>query len=550
MMPGKELDQGTMEESPCKQVKAPCREACPAGVDAPRYIRLLREGKFSEAVSVILESIPFPAVCGYACAHPCEAKCARLQFDEPVAIRLLKRAAVDLSENSFKDIYKAYPTGRKVAVIGSGPCGLTAAFYLAGKGHQVTVFEKMPLPGGMLRYGIPEYRLPNSIVDTEIHRVTERGVRIETGTQVVSAASLLGEGYHAVLVATGAWLPSKLPAEVQSDRVMDGIAFLKDVNSGTPPVIGQKVVVVGGGNTAIDAARSAVRLGAREVTVLYRRSMAEMPASPEEVREALEEGVVIQCLSSPVKILGDKAVCVRMTLGAPDLSGRPRPVPVEGSEFTLLFDTLITAVGQSADAPSLGVESNGDGTAIVDQRLAAGQKGIFAAGDVVSGPSSIILAVAQGRLAAASIDVYLGGDGVVAQNMQQCAPGQFQETAPRGSGRLAAASLPPADRLCGFNLVEEGYDRDKAGWEALRCLSCDLRDFNVTVNSLVCKECGYCREVCGQGVFEVSGTFNPSGYKPSVAARSEKCVGCLKCLMICPDFAINIENAAAGQNNQ
>ncbi|MDP1989798.1 MAG: FAD-dependent oxidoreductase, partial [Syntrophales bacterium] len=271
-----------------KKSTAPCREACPAGIDVPRYIRHIREGHFDRALAVIRERIPFPFVCGYACVHPCETKCARIQYDQAVAIRMLKRVAAERGDGKPADPIKLSRTGKKIAVIGSGPCGLTAAYYLNGQGHSVTVYEALPLAGGMLRYGIPEYRLPEDIVAREIDRIAAGGVAVVTGVRISSAESLLEKGFAAVFAATGAWKPATMgiPGE-DLDQVVDGLSFLTRINEGNPPVIGQKVVVVGGGNTAVDAARAAVRLGA-DVVQIYRRTRAEMPAGSEEISEAIE----------------------------------------------------------------------------------------------------------------------------------------------------------------------------------------------------------------------------------------------------------------------
>ncbi|MFZ5651771.1 MAG: FAD-dependent oxidoreductase [Bacillota bacterium] len=537
------MKENIMEQTLPEKTKALCREACPAGVDVPRYIRLIREGDFKRALSVIRERIPFPAVCGYACAHPCESQCSRRQFDGPLAIRMLKRAAVDHGGGPGAEIITPPPpTGKRIAVIGSGPCGLTAAYYLAGKGHGVTVFEALPSPGGMLRYGIPGYRLPKDILDSEIDSVKKTGVEIRTGVRVESASQLLDRGYDAVLAATGAWQGAK--TVLVSDgtvSVFDGVTFLQEVNSGSPPAPGGKVLVVGGGNTAIDAARSSIRLDAREVTVVYRRAWADMPAAAEEVESAREEGVQIIFMAAPVEIRDGRVICLRMAPGEPDQSGRPRLVPVEGSQFLLECDTLIMAAGQSAGSDLIGLEGNADGTImVVSQTPATPQEGVFAGGDAVTGPSSIIRSIAQGRQAAASIDLFLGGDGMI-DTAPAATKGNPPMEAPRGTLRPVTKTIPMEERRGGFSPVEAGFDPGTAEDEARRCLSCDLRDYKVEVNSLACKECGYCREVCGPGIFEPSGSFNQAGYKPMSAARSERCVGCLKCLMICPDFAITIK---------
>jgi formate dehydrogenase (NADP+) beta subunit len=522
---------------------APCREACPAGIDVPRYIRHIRNRDFDRALAVIREKIPFPAVCGHACVHPCESKCARIQFDEAIAIRMLKRAAYERSRGELVYERKAKPTGKRVAVIGAGPCGLTAAYYLAGLGHAVSVFDRLPRAGGMLRYGIPEYRLPNGIVDREIAMIQSRGVEIVTNTPVASAEELLKSGYDAVLAASGAWKPVQTGIEVtDAPPVIDGIAFLEEVNTGVRHAIGRRVVVAGGGNTAIDAARASVRMGA-EVLLLYRRGRGEMPAEPEEVAEAEAEGVRIEFMAAPVEVGKGRVLCIRMAPGPPDASGRPRPVPIEGSEFSLSCDAVIMAIGQSADAGGLKLEANPDGTARVGAALETPVPGIFAAGDVVSGPKTIIEAIAQGRLASASIDKYLGGDGRIDADGPSEEAIEPPDAKPVGARRPRPERVPPKGRIRGFGLVEFGYDEETAGREAERCLACDIRQYTVEVNPVVCKECGYCMEMCRMEIFTPSDTFNAGGYKPAVVKSSAGCVGCLKCLYVCPDFAITISEA-------
>jgi NADPH-dependent glutamate synthase beta subunit-like oxidoreductase/NAD-dependent dihydropyrimidine dehydrogenase PreA subunit len=514
----------------------------------PRYIRYIREGKFDRALAVIRERIPFPAVCGHACVHPCEAKCARAQYDQPIAIRLLKKAADELGGGLWKDtVTPAAPTGKKVAVVGAGPGGLTAAYYLAGLGHQVTVFEALPEAGGMMRYGIPEYRLPNSVLDRDIAAIKNRGVKIKTGIKIASL-DLLGD-FDAVFVAVGAWTGSRMDMEGEGSLpVMDGLSFLNDLNAGKTVSPGKKVVIIGGGNTALDCARASVRLGASEVKLVYRRTRNEMPASAEEIAEALEEGVVMEFLAAPVKMDGNGIICTRMELGPKDKTGRPAPVPIAGSEFALQCDTVIAAVGQRADTKALGLEANPGGTVkISPETLATSQKGVFAGGDCVTGPTSIISAIAQGRQAASSIDRFLGGRGEIAESFTDTDDTSLFTPAPMGTNRPVSATSSLGDRLSGFGLAEKGYDRIAAQKEARRCLSCDLREYSVEVDFNGCKACGYCKEVCGLGLFEKSKSFNDRGYQPMEVTRQDKCVGCLKCFFICPDFAISIEKVGGAE---
>jgi NADPH-dependent glutamate synthase beta subunit-like oxidoreductase/NAD-dependent dihydropyrimidine dehydrogenase PreA subunit len=532
-----------------KPSMAPCREACPAGIDVPRYIRHIRDGHFEMALTVIRERIPFPFVCGYACVHPCETRCARNQFDEAIAIRMLKRVAAEKGESTPSQLARRPATGKKIAVIGSGPCGLTAAHYLNILGHQVTVYEALPLPGGLLRYGIPDYRLPGKTVERDIAFIQNGGVEIVTNASVSSAEALKKKGYDAVLVATGAWKPSKMgiPGEKLSG-VIDGLTFLTQVNEGKRPAIGKKVIVVGGGNTAIDAGRSAIRLGA-EVIQLYRRTISEMPANEEEVIEAIEEGVRIDYLTAPVKIEQDQVTCIRMSLGDNDAGGRPTPTPIAGSEYRLSFDTLIMAIGQSADAASVNLKGEKNGTVRADpESLATATRGIFAGGDVVSGTSTIIEAIAQGRLACASIDRFLGGAGIIPDTLPEETGLAPPEEMPRGAEREPVRRIGLKRRRSTFDAVEQLYTEKAAVAEASRCLGCDLREFDVVINELICKDCGYCQEVCAYDIFKQSEDFNPYGYRPAVATGTERCVGCLRCVYICPDFAITVRERSDSQS--
>ena len=521
---------------------APCEAACPAGIDVPRYVRQIAQGRFSAALATIRERIPFPLVCGYACVHPCEKQCGRAQYEGPVAIRMLKRVAAELGSNVALPAALAR-SGKKVAVIGSGPCGLTAAYYLALQGHDATVLEALARSGGMLRYGIPEYRLPDTVVDADIDLIKQAGVKILTGRRVASAEALLQQGYDAVFIASGAWRATRMgiPGE-DGVATIGGISFLQAVNGGTPATIGAKVIVVGGGDTAIDAARVSRRLGA-EVVQIYRRTRAEMPASAEEIDAAIEEGVQMEFLAAPLRIDQGTMTCIRMALGAADASGRARPEPVPGSEFSVAANTVIMAIGQEVEVPARTVACEKSGVVRADAgSLATSVRGLFAGGDAVTGPATIIDAIAQGRLAGAAIDRFLGGSGDLERFASTKPSAEPGETAPRGSARETWHHICAEDRLGSFALVEQAYSRETAMREAGRCLSCDLLAYEVSVDAALCKDCGYCKQVCGLDVFTRSDEFNASGYRPYLAANVDNCIGCLRCLYICPDFAIQVSD--------
>ncbi|MBE0430293.1 MAG: NADH-quinone oxidoreductase subunit NuoF [Dehalococcoidia bacterium] len=466
-------------------VKAPCSHTCPAGVDVPRYLRFIGLGQFDSALAVIREKIPFPSICGHVCPHPCEAKCRRGQVDETIAIRALKRAAAEQGNGLWKLKVRAVaPTGKRVAVIGAGPAGLTAAYYLARRGHGVTVFEALSEPGGMMRYGIPEYRLPREILAQEIGDIRSAGVEIRTNTRISSVDDLLGDGYHAVFLAIGAHQGTKLGIEGEAcPGVIEGVAFLREVNSGSPVSAGRDVAVVGGGNAAIDVARSALRLGAGAVTVIYRRTRDEMPASSEEIEEAIHEGVKFEFLAAPARIERRSGTmdltCVRMELGEADFSGRRRPVMLPGSEFSMAFDTIIAAIGQMPEAAStFGLSLKGGNTFESDpDSLATGRDGVFAGGDAVTGPATVIEAIAAGRQAAVSIDKYLGGTGIIDEVL---APAEDLEALPElqegERHRVCVSTLALCERLGGFAEVELGLSREAAMEEASRCLRCDLEE--------------------------------------------------------------------------
>ncbi|MBE9469889.1 MAG: NADH-quinone oxidoreductase subunit NuoF [Chloroflexi bacterium] len=467
-------------------VKAPCSHTCPAGVDVPRYLRFIAQGQFDQALAVIRERIPFPSICGHVCPHPCEAKCRRGQVDEAIAIRALKRFAAERGNGLWKAGAKSAPaTNKGVAIVGSGPAGLTAAYYLARRGHAVTVFEALPEPGGMMRYGIPEYRLPREVLAEEVEEIRGVGVDIRTNSRTGSVDELFEHGYNAVFLAIGAHQGTKLGIEGEdSPEVMDGVSFLREISMGNTVRVGNTVAVIGGGNAAIDASRSALRLGAKQVTIIYRRTKDEMPASEEEIEEAIREGVKIEFLAAPNRIARKNGkielTCIRMELGTTDASGRRRPVPIEGSEFSSFFDTVIAAIGQMPESPEqFGLPLERGNTLRVDtDTLATPREGVFAGGDAVTGPAIVIDAIAAGRQAAISIDKYLGGSGVIDETL--ASPEELEALPEMEEGEKQRIPIPTlaslSERLSSFAEVELSLGEELAVEEARRCLRCDLEE--------------------------------------------------------------------------
>jgi len=468
----------------------------------------------------------------------------------PVSIRALKRFVAEQAEVSEEPLPDR-STGKSVAIVGSGPAGLTAAYHLAKRGHAVTVFEALPEPGGMMRFGIPAYRLPKNILRAEIERIESIGVKIKTNTRVDSLDSLFRDGFSAIFLAIGAQQGVKLGIEGEDNpRVMGCVSFLKHVNLGKEVELGNRVAVIGGSSAAIDAARTALRLGAKEVTIVYRRTRAEMLASPEEIEAALTEGVRTCFLAAPSRIVGrDGEVeleCIRTKLGKMDVSGRPRPEPVEGSEFSMSLDTVVVAIGQCALIPKeFNLPIGTENTIQVDPKtLATSIEGVFAGGDAVSGPASVIEAIASGRQAAISIDKYLGGDGIIDESLaayeERILPAGFQ---PVGE-RIAPPSLPVDERLSGFHEVESSFSKDMAIREAKRCLRCDLP---LIVDLGKCAGCRTCELRCS---LRWEGAFIPA--KARVAVRrlvgnrdhefdvffSDECDYCGICAKYCPYGAL------------
>jgi NADH-quinone oxidoreductase subunit F len=479
------INKGYCRAGVCKAlVKSPCQNACPAGIDVPRYVRAIARGKPGEAVAIIREKVPFPAVLGYICVHYCESKCRRGQLEQAIAIKELKRYAADHDTGEWKqNLKKAEPTGKSVAVIGSGPAGLTVGYYLAKLGHKVSVFEALPVTGGMMRVGIPRYRLPNEVLDNEIGEIEKLGVEIRTNSPVESVDELFDQGYDAVFAGVGSHRGINMGVEGENTPgAVDGVDFLREVSLGNEPHVGNKVLVVGGGNVAIDAARSSIRLGAKDVTIIYRRTRAEMPAAEEEIDEAIAEKVNIVYLANPTKVSRTnghlQVESIRMELGQMDQSGRRRPVPIEGSEFTEEYDLMIKAIGQESIVPEgfgLAVGRGGRIRANEDN-LTTSREGVFAGGDVVSGPASVIEAIQAGRQASIAIDKYLGGEGnideVLASPETEIIP--FDEESEGEKYRPEMKEMPVDERVLCWAQAVLGYDPDKAIEETARCLRCDL----------------------------------------------------------------------------
>jgi len=486
----------------------PCRAACPAGVNVQGYVALIRSGKYQEALDLIRRDLPFPGICGRVCSHPCETACTRGRVEAPLSIMALKRFVADWEVQQRKSIPPeeqrlaapvSPPTGDRVAVVGAGPAGLACAYQLAKKGYSVKVFEALPIPGGMMAVGIPEYRLPRDVLREEIAAIQRLGVEIVCNMALgrnFQLEDLFAQGFKAVFLALGAHKGQRLriPGE-DLPGVYQGVTFLREVNLGKKVPVGRNVVVVGGGNTAVDAARVAWRLGAEKVTIVYRRSRAEMPVNPWEVEEAEKEGVQLEFLAAPTRILGEQGVtaveCIRMELGEPDESGRRRPIPIPGSEFLIPCDMVIAAIGQMPELePIDGVGVTMWGALAADpETCATDRPGVFAGGDAVTGPSTVIEAVAAGNRAAESIHRYLTGQDLRQGRVFTVPKERIVQKEIGEEGympRVKTPLLPIQERRGNFREVELGLSESAARVEASRCLDC-----------AVCSECLECVKACG-----------------------------------------------------
>ncbi len=539
----------------------PCNHNCPAGEDIVGYLALAKEGKYREAWELIKQENPFPGVCGRVCPHPCESECNRGELDGAIAIHALERFLADWAARNenwgSKGESLVTPHLPSVAVIGSGPAGLSCAYHLARLGYPVTVFEALPVAGGMMRVGIPEYRLPREVLDREIADIEALGVEIKTNMRVGSDIKFpdLLEKYQALFIAVGLQKSRKLniPGE-EAKGVIHGLDFLKKVSLDQEAQIGPKVAVIGGGNTAIDAARTALRLGS-EVTILYRRSRAEMPAIAEEVEEALAEGISIRYLVAPTRILAEdgcvsRLECIEMRLGEPDESGRRRPIPVEGSEFTIEVDTVIPAIAQEADLsflqPSVEVER---GRIVIDQAGLTTEGRVFAGGDVATPFGTVAHAIGSGKRAALAIDRYLKGEELSdfppLGEAVYASPRDIDPTIVRFKDLNLAyfeemrqseqPQAPVEERVRGFREVNLGFEEEQARAEAERCFSCG--------NCNLCDTClTFCPDVAIARLVPPPypmplARLDGAGYR----VNYDYCKGCGICAEECPRFAISME---------
>ena len=481
---------------------SPCKSACPAHIPVQGYTALIAQGKFREALERIRQAgVPFPGTLGRVCYHPCESICKRGDWDQPVAICALKRFAYDAAAKNDYPQPAPIQWDERVAIVGAGPAGLTAAYELLRLGYPVTVFDALPVSGGMMAVGIPEYRLPRDVLSHEIEYICKLGAEVRLNTPIgrdggPSLDELRSE-FSAVFLAIGAHGSSRMnvPGE-DLPGVYQALPFLRDLNLGRPVKIGKRVAVIGGGNSAIDAARCALRFGS-QVEILYRRSRAEMPAAPYEVDAAEAEGIALQLLVAPTRVLErDGRVggteCIRMQLGEPDASGRRRPVPIPGSEFLVGVDTVIAAIGQNVESDGLGVETKWGRLVVDADTLATSIPGVYGGGDAVTGPASVVEAIGAGNRAAESIHRYLRGmDMRAGRRFSWPEPRQISVipyTPVQPAARQVMAELHPSERKADFREVEQGFTTEQAMAEAQRCLDC-----------AICSECMQCVDVCQRG---------------------------------------------------
>jgi NADH-quinone oxidoreductase subunit F len=471
---------------------SPCQHTCPVGINIPKYVAHIAAGEYQEAIDTIRERNPFPAICGRICHHPCEGRCRRGELEAPVAIRELKRFAADWPYRHNGKEPEPFPKtkSQRVAVVGAGPAGLGCAYFLAQMGYPVTVFEALPVGGGMLAVAIPEFRLPREAIQQDIDYITKRGVEIRYNTPInvnFTVEDLIKDGFSAVFIAAGAQRSQiiGIPGELEDiENFYYGLRFLRDVKVGRAVRVGRRVVVIGGGNVALDSARTALRLGADEVNIYYRRSGEEMPVSEVEYDEAVNEGIGVNFLVSPTRIVSAnwKATgiqCIRMRLGDPDESGRRRPIPVEGSELFIEADTVIGAVGQAPDRSFLPPGSALEQMVVDNNTLATNVPGVFAGGDFATGPGFVVEAIAAGRRGAIAIDKYLKGDTSRVEMYDlrtEVTKGvtKEEEETWEEQPRAKMPRLPVPERRHSFVEIEQGFSEEQARQEAKRCLRCDL----------------------------------------------------------------------------
>ena len=572
--------------------KGPCSLNCPAGTDCQGYVKLISQGKFKEAVALVKDRVPLPASIGRVCPHPCETACRRKLVEEPISIAFLKSFAADEDLKSGDKFMPeiAESTGKSVGIIGGGPAGLTAAYFLAVKGHKVTVYDAMPKMGGMLRYGIPQYRLPKEVLDMEIASIAELGVEMKNNVKIGTDITLdeIRNAHDATLVAIGAWKSSSMRiAGEDLEGVYGGIDFLRSIALKNPVKIGDRVAVIGGGNTAMDACRSAVRLGAKEVYVIYRRTRAEMPAEKVEIDEAEEEGVIYKFLNNPVEIIGEngkvKAVKLQvMELGEPDAGGRRSAVPVEGKFETIELDNVIMAIGQKISISGFeALELTDRGNISADTKtFRTSLDGVFAVGDATNrGASIAIEAIGEAQKASQVIDSFLQG-AMVGYKKPYVSERVITAEDLADRQKISRAKMPqrsPEERRNDFDEVNLGFDRETAMNEAKRCLECGCHDYHdckliryanqydvqperfagdkhnckkeqklvyIERDQNKCVLCNLCVRVCdeevGKSLIGLVGRGFTTVIKPEFADTSvtEFCKTCQKCVNSCPTGAL------------